>query len=85
MKDNKKNSKTKRTRKPEAKGECFFCKEKKEPNFLESDILARFTSERGKILSRGRSSLCSKHQRKLTSEIKRARYMALLPFIVTPE
>jgi len=85
MKDNKKNSKTKRTRKPEIKGECFYCKEKKEPNFLESDTLAKFTSERGKILPRSRSGLCSKHQRKLTSEIKRARYLALLPFIVTPE
>lgn len=81
----KKNTTKPKRRVQEVRGECFFCKEKKEPNFLESEILGRFTSERGKILSRGRSGLCSKHQRKTTTEVKRARYMALLPFVVTPE
>lgn len=68
-----------------AKGECFFCKENKTPSFIESDALGRFTSERGKINSRTRTNLCAKHQRKLTREIKRARYLALLPFVVKPE
>ncbi len=65
--------------------ECFFCKEKKEPSFLEFEVLSRFTSERGKIFAKSRSGACSKHQRKLTTEIKRARYMAFLPFVVRPE
>jgi small subunit ribosomal protein S18 len=65
--------------------ECFFCNEKKEPSFLEFEILEKFVSERGKIMARVRSGLCSKHQRKLTNEVKRARYLALLPFVVRPE
>lgn len=73
------------TRKREPVVDCYFCKEKKEPDFLAHEILARFVSERGKILSRSRSSLCSKHQRKITHEIKRARHLAFLPFMVQPE
>lgn len=65
--------------------ECFFCKEKKEPDFMESEILSRYTSERGKILARSKTGLCSKHQRKLTEAIKRARHLALLPFVVRPD
>lgn len=72
-------------RKQEVKMDCFFCKEKKEPSFLEQEMLSRFVSERGKIMARTRTGLCSKHQRKLTSEVKRARYLAFLPFVVRPE
>lgn len=64
---------------------CFFCKEKKTPDFLEYEILLRFVSERGKILARARTGLCAKHQRKLTREVKRARFLALLPFTVQPD
>lgn len=81
---NKKTIKPKR-KVTEAKGECFYCKEKKTPDFLEYDLLGKFISERGKIQSRARTGLCSKHQRKVTHEIKRARYMALLPFVVRAE
>ncbi|MDU3696418.1 MAG: 30S ribosomal protein S18, partial [Veillonella parvula] len=42
--------------------------------------LRRFTTERGKILPRRISGTCAKHQRKLTTAIKRARAIALLPF-----
>lgn len=65
--------------------ECFFCKEEKNPDFLEYELLSKFTSDRGKILSRSRTGVCAKHQRKLTTEIKRARHLAFLPFIVKPE
>lgn len=64
---------------------CLFCREKKNPSFLEVDVLSKFTSERGKIISRVRTGVCSKHQRKLTREIKRARYIAFLPYVVRPE
>lgn len=65
--------------------ECQFCKESKNPDFLEYETLRRFTSERGKIFSRSRSGVCSKHQRKLTTAIKRARLLALLPFVARAE
>lgn len=65
--------------------ECFFCKEKRNPDFMDSDTLKKFISERGKIHSRQRSGVCSKHQRKLTIAVKRARLIALLPFVVRAE
>ncbi len=85
MKKSEKKTTTRRRRRDEPVGECFFCKEKKVPDFLEYEILARFTSERGKIIARSRSGACAKHQRKLTGEVKRARYLALLPYVVRPE
>lgn len=42
--------------------------------------LQKFTSSYGKIVPKRRSGSCSKHQRKLSQAIKRARFMALLPF-----
>lgn len=60
---------------------CFFCKEKTEPVFKEVANLSRFLSERGRIVGRDRSGMCAKHQRRLTIEIKRARHLALLPFV----
>lgn len=61
---------------------CPFCKEKKQPNFTDVEVLSRFTSERGKIIGRARSGVCAKHQRRLTIAIKHARHLALMPFIV---
>lgn len=43
--------------------------------------LKKYTSVRGKIISTEKSGVCSKHQRQLTTSIKRARYMALLPYV----
>jgi len=63
---------------------CFFCKQMIEPNYKEVEILKRYLSERGRILSRLNTGVCQKHQRRLTKEIKRARFLALLPFIVRP-
>ena len=91
MKNNKdKNSRDNKGAKPrrriqEVKMDCFYCKDKKTPNFLEYDLLSKFISERGKIQARTKTGLCSSHQRKLTHEVKRARYLAFLPFVVRPE
>lgn len=65
--------------------ECFFTKEGRQPSFLEYEVLSRFISDRGKILPCARTGLCAKDQRKLSREVKRARYLALLPFVVRPE
>mgnify|MGYP001044759656 CR=1 FL=1 len=43
--------------------------------------LKKFTSVRGKIISSEKSGLCHKHQKQLRQAIKRARYMALLPYV----
>jgi small subunit ribosomal protein S18 len=43
--------------------------------------LSRFITERGKILPRRISGMCARHQRQVGTAIKRARYLALLPYI----
>ena len=60
---------------------CAFCSDKAE--FIDyKDIakLRKYVTERGKILPRRISGTCAKHQRELTSAVKRARHIALLPF-----
>jgi len=59
---------------------CLFCETKTEPSYKNYEILAKFLSDRGRIYSRERSAVCSKHQRRLSQEVQRARFLALLPF-----
>lgn len=63
---------------------CFFCKSKTEPDYKEVAILNRYISDRGKVLPRERTCCCQSHQKRLTRAIKRARHLALLPFVVKP-
>jgi small subunit ribosomal protein S18 len=60
---------------------CYFCSEKKEPEFTETAVLNRFVTERAKIVPASRSGLCAKHQKRITIAIKYARHLALLPFV----
>lgn len=61
---------------------CRFCEEKEEYiDFKDERRLLRFTTEQGKIIPRRTSGNCARHQRMLTMAIKRARYLALIPFV----
>ena len=60
---------------------CYFCTEKKTPSFADTASLQKFVTERGKIVARTRSGLCSLHQRRVTTAIKHARHLALMPFV----
>jgi small subunit ribosomal protein S18 len=60
---------------------CYFCKEEKAPTYADSATLRKFITDRGKIVARTRNGLCAKHQRRVTSSIKHARHLALLPFV----
>jgi len=60
---------------------CQLCKDKREPYYKEVALLSQYITERGKIVPKERSGVCSTHQRKLTLEIKRARHLSLLPFV----
>ena len=51
-------------------------------DYKDVDLLRKFVSERGKILPRRVTGTSAKYQRKLTKAIKRARTMALIPFVV---
>lgn len=62
---------------------CLFCTDNKEVIDYKNMIkLRRFVSERGKILSSKTTGCCAKHQRKITTAIKRARSIALLPYVI---
>jgi small subunit ribosomal protein S18 len=61
---------------------CQFCVDKvKTIDYKQADMLRRFVSERGKIRPRRQTGTCAKHQRYLTTAIKRARHLAMLPFV----
>ena len=61
---------------------CVFCGEKNgEIDYKDTNKLKRYVSERGKILPRRITGNCAKHQRALTVAIKRARHVALMPYV----
>lgn len=61
---------------------CSFCVDKVDfIDYKDTKKLQRYLTDRGKILPRRVTGNCSKHQRALTTAIKRARIMALLPFV----
>ncbi len=61
--------------------QCRFCREsKKYIDYKDIDTLQKLLTNRGKIFSRKRSGNCAGCQRKVQTAIKRARYMALLPY-----
>lgn len=61
---------------------CMFCVDKVQHiEYKDTAKLRRYISERGKIVPRRISGNCAKHQRQLTEAIKRARHIALLPFV----
>ncbi len=61
---------------------CFFCVNKNQViDYKDTRTLRRYTSSFAKVVPRKRSGVCAAHQRRLSLAIKRARIMALLPFI----
>lgn len=61
---------------------CAFCVDKVEHiDYKDTAKLRRYTSERAKILPRRTTGTCAMHQRQLTLAIKRARQIALLPYV----
>ena len=61
---------------------CYFTQNKIEHiDFKDAELLKRFITERGKILSRRVTGTSAKYQRELVRAIKNARHMALLPFV----
>lgn len=62
---------------------CQFCVDKNEHiDYKDTAKLRRYLSERGKILPRRTTGTCAAHQRELTEAIKRARQVALLPYVM---
>ena len=67
---------------PICKRGCWFCKEKvEEIDYKNAHQLRRYVSEKGKIRSRRITGACRRHQRQVAVAVKRAREMALLPYV----
>jgi small subunit ribosomal protein S18 len=67
---------------PIRKRNCYFCKEKiAEIDYKNANQLRRYVSEKGKIRSRRITGACRRHQRQVAVAVKRAREMALLPYV----
>lgn len=60
---------------------CVFCGKDNVIDYKDAAKLKRYVSERGKILPRRITGNCAKHQRALTVAIKRARHLALMPYV----
>jgi len=61
---------------------CYFCKEKiEEVDYKNYNQLRRYVSEKGKLRSRRITGACRRHQEQITVAVKRAREMALLPYV----
>ncbi len=61
---------------------CQFCEAGiRLINYKDEKTLSRFITDQGKILPRRMTGTCARHQRQLGTAVKRARYLAILPFI----
>jgi small subunit ribosomal protein S18 len=67
---------------PGRRRSCFFCKDKvEEVDYKSYNQLRRYVSEKGKIRSRRITGTCRRHQKQVAVAVKRAREMALLPYV----
>jgi small subunit ribosomal protein S18 len=67
---------------PGRRRSCFFCKDKiEEVDYKNYNQLRRHVSEKGKIRSRRITGTCRRHQKQVAVAVKRAREMALLPYV----
>ncbi len=64
-----------------SKEPCYFCVNKKEPDYKETETLSKYLSGKGRIISRFVTGVCEKHQRRVAISIKRARHLAMMRFI----
>ena len=60
---------------------CVFCGKDNVIDYKDANKLKKYVSERGKILPRRVTGTCAKHQRAITVAVKRARHMAIMPYV----
>lgn len=76
------NYRNRRSRRYSRKKVCRFCTENIDTiDYKDVGLLQRYVTDRGKIRPRRQTGTCAKHQRRLATAIKRARQIALLPFV----
>jgi len=61
---------------------CLFCVEKNQRiDYKQTDVMRRFLNDTGKIRPRRQTGTCARHQRQLAVALKRARHLALIPYV----
>ncbi len=60
---------------------CRFCMDDIEIDYKNTILLRRFVTDRGKITPRRITGTCARHQRRVAAAVKRARFIALLPYV----
>ena len=70
-----------RKRRPNRRQVCAFCVDRQQADYKDHESLNRYVNEYGRIKPRRQTGTCAKHQRTLSIAIKRARHLALLPFV----
>ncbi len=61
---------------------CRICEDETAPvDYKDVELLDRYITDRGKILPRRATGACARHQRQIATAVKRARYLALVPYI----
>lgn len=72
----------KKLRRPGKRKVCAFCADKASSiDYKDINKLKKFITEKGKILPRRQTGTCAEHQREVSIAIKRARFMALIPYV----
>ncbi len=75
-------SKRKKKARIREQAKCRFCRAKvKEVDYKDVAVLSKLTTQQGKLYSRKRSGNCAGHQRSCKRAIKRARFLALMPYV----
>ncbi len=78
----RKKPKRKKRNKFREQAKCRFCRDKvQEIDYKDIGVLSKLTTQQGKIFSRKRSGNCARHQRSVKQAVKRARFLALMPFV----
>ena len=74
-------SRRKKRKRFQEQAKCRFCRDKvAEVDYKDIPVLSKLTTQQGKMFSRKRAGNCAKHQRSLKRAVKRARFLALLPY-----
>jgi len=63
------------------KKDCVFCKNDLDLDYKNLELISRYVNSRGRMISRKLSGNCAKHQRKVSVEVKRGRFLNLLPYV----
>jgi small subunit ribosomal protein S18 len=71
-----------KTRRFKDRARCRFCRDKADNiDYKDTQSLQKLTTGQGKLFSRKRSGNCAKHQRMAKGALKRARFIALMPYV----